>query len=432
MGWALLFLLAAFIAYHMVQVCSGRKALTVKFPSFRTPQSLFAHLDAVTAHNVGGSAYRAERGADGEIAFTAKVFEEEFSYTMRPAPVEHPYASCSYVEIKSVKDPSKVRTFWQLIQADRSFLGSILTVTTLGKVSTALYFEQYVRQLWLALRVCLTFNKRNPANATVDPVDYMKRSAANPAPIKRKRPGKAVSFVNNNSNEIIMSLIACASFWALYGFDYMLLLVPIILLHEYGHLVAYRMTGQTGTRMMLVPFMGGIAIASSHHKSEFDRAFCAIMGPAICLPLSIVLTIMAGMTMDHWTGWWFHYAAMICASMNALNLMPMLPLDGGHSLESIVRSIAPEQASMAMLVMTMGGGLLLINSPYEGFAQIILIWGIITVAQTWGMHTNAKPLSMKQGLAVACFHAGTMAIHAICAWLLYEGVLYDWFYENFY
>ena len=70
--------------------------------------------------------------------------------------------------------------------------------------------------------------------------------------------------------EILFSVIAFASFAIWLGWEGALLLAPIILLHEYGHLLAYQLTGKTGNRMMLLPFMGGVAVSGEAHKNEFD------------------------------------------------------------------------------------------------------------------------------------------------------------------
>jgi Zn-dependent protease len=424
--------LAVFFGYRVFLVCRGRKPLTVKFLSFRKPQSLFEHIEGMTSHYLNKWNFRIQKTPEGVFIGTRKRGRGVQTFNLHPVPVDHPFALYNQVDIVSTTDTTGVRSFWQLLQIDPAPFGSIITLTVMGKFSVFEFLESLMRQLQFVVAACMSWKVPVRVKTKTNHVDHMKRTAFDPFAPKRARQNTASNFVTSNSNEIILSLIACASFWALYGFDYMLMLVPIILLHEYGHLVAYRMTGQTGNRMMLVPFMGGIAIASSEHKSEFDRAFCAIMGPAICVPLSIILTLMAGLTMDHWSGWWFYTGTMISASMNALNLLPMLPLDGGHSLESMARSIAPDQTSIAMLVMTVGGAIFLINSPYEDFAKMILIWGVITVAQTWGARTNARPLNKRQGVIITCFHAGTLAVHALCAWLLYSGILFDWFYYNFY
>jgi Zn-dependent protease len=211
--------------------------------------------------------------------------------------------------------------------------------------------------------------------------------------------------------DLLTSLIACVSFAALWGLETALILIPVILLHEYGHLFAYRLIGQTGNRMMLVPFFGGIAIAGSEHKSELDRAFCAIMGPAICVPVTLVLAVGSSYV-DGTPGYWLTQAAFLCAFINAANLFPALPLDGGHSTESILRSISPGQAPYAMMVLTGVGVLLLLANGYESFAFMIGFCGFPAVLRLFDAPSRLAPLSLKTGTAVAGFHIATFLAHA--------------------
>jgi membrane-associated protease RseP (regulator of RpoE activity) len=219
----------------------------------------------------------------------------------------------------------------------------------------------------------------------------------------------------------MLSALAILSFTVTFGWDGALILAPIILVHEYGHMLAFRMFGHRGNRMMLVPFMGGIAIPAGGYRSEFEAAFTAIMGPAICIPLSVGFTALTFMVGDHWTWWWFSYAAMLSAFMNAMNLFPALPLDGGHSFQSLARSIAPSQASPALLVLTIASAVLLEYAGYSAFAGIVGIWGGMEIVRTWNRPSGISALSLRQGVQIATFHLGTLAIHGYCAWLIWNG-----------
>ncbi len=211
-------------------------------------------------------------------------------------------------------------------------------------------------------------------------------------------------------NDLMTSLIACMSFIALWGVEYAAMIIPIILIHELGHVVGYRLTGKVGNRMMLVPFFGGIAIAGSDHRSEAERAFCAIMGPAICVPVSIILALVATNS-DGMIGYYAYYAAWICAFINAANLLPALPLDGGHSLESLLRSLAPTQAGYAMLTLTGAIALMLISSGYTTFAFIIVLWGFPAIMRSFQSPVHLKPMNFGAGVAIAAFHLVTASLH---------------------
>lgn len=60
-----------------------------------------------------------------------------------------------------------------------------------------------------------------------------------------------------------------------------LLLSSMLLLHEFGHWLGMRLTGQPSARFMLVPLLGGVAVPNNPHKTEFADAFSTLMGPGI-------------------------------------------------------------------------------------------------------------------------------------------------------
>jgi Zn-dependent protease len=412
--------MAGFIAGAAVYfwlVCRGQKAATLCFPSFSDVETLWER----------GSSYAwlpqtadltVEELPDGASRIRHVYLGTETVHITKVMPVDRPHASVRWTQFENV---NKGRVIWELQQADERPYGSLLTVSFYGKTSPLWLLVVLMGSLWFAMRVCWFAPRRGaegrPAVPSNKP-DVWTRRAGKPA-----AKARAKSFFDEHAYEIILSLLACASFALDFGFDGMLLLAPIILLHEYGHLLGYQLTGKTGNKMMLVPFFGGIAVAGSEHKSEFDNAFCSIMGPAICVPLSLALTGMTFLTADHWTWWWFAYAAMLCSSMNAFNLLPMMPLDGGHSFSCVARSIAPSQASMALLVLTVSGAILLQASNYGQLAGIVGVWGTMSIVQRWGQHAPVTPLSGKTGAMIAIFHLGTFAIHAMCAL-----VIWHWFY----
>ncbi len=247
------------------------------------------------------------------------------------------------------------------------------------------------------------------------------RFAAGPARTKWRRAEMRPELMN----DLITSLIACASFIVLWGWQAGILLIPIVLLHEYGHVLAYQLTGKTGNRLMLVPFFGGLAIAGSDHNSEFERAFCAIMGPAICLPLSAALTFGAYVYDGTDAGWWMTYGAFICASMNAANLLPLLPLDGGHSAESLARSVAPHSAGPAMATLTVGGAIILAAAGYENWALMIALWGFPSVMRSMsGPYPHMRPMDFRGGTLMVAFHLATFAIHAGLAAFVYYNLYF--------
>ncbi|MCB1385789.1 MAG: hypothetical protein KDJ80_07590 [Nitratireductor sp.] len=228
---------------------------------------------------------------------------------------------------------------------------------------------------------------------------------------KRRATPKRRFDPRDYSNEIILSLIAYASFVWIFGWDGALLIAPIILFHEYGHLFAYQMLGYTGNRLFLVPFFGGLAVAGQAHASEYERGFTAIMGPGICAPLSIALAMIATWLDTHWLWWWCAWAAYLCSFINALNLLPALPLDGGHIAESFTRSYAGGLASQIVLGLSVLSAVWLYIEGYSAFAFIILFSGLPSALNTARASYRLRPMNREETMKLSGLYLGTLAAH---------------------
>lgn len=119
-------------------------------------------------------------------------------------------------------------------------------------------------------------------------------------------------------------------------------LTMVIVLHELGHMAAYRTFGHRKVRMIFVPLLGGIAIGGRPYNSLFEVAVCALMGPGMS---AFLVPILIACTEATTTGA-LPYALrgallvfiLILGGFNLLNLLPMYRFDGGQVLRQIFRS----------------------------------------------------------------------------------------------
>lgn len=80
---------------------------------------------------------------------------------------------------------------------------------------------------------------------------------------------------------LVLSILAVGSFAIYWGWAMAFFVSATLVFHEFGHWLAMRLTGQTAPRMMLVPFLGGVAIPNKPHVSRLNEAFCFLMGPGL-------------------------------------------------------------------------------------------------------------------------------------------------------
>jgi Zn-dependent protease len=104
----------------------------------------------------------------------------------------------------------------------------------------------------------------------------------------------------------------------------LVMLVGVILVHELGHMAGMIAFGYRDVRIFFVPFLGGAASGKKRGVARWKEAIVLLLGP---LP-----GIIAGVLMIKVGGaeGLMHSLAMLLIIVNALNLLPMHPLDGGQ------------------------------------------------------------------------------------------------------
>lgn len=124
-------------------------------------------------------------------------------------------------------------------------------------------------------------------------------------------------------------------------------LVPIIvvavLVHEYGHVLAYRLAGHSEPKFRLIPF-GGVAMSNERPRSQAENAYVALMGPGFSLVLLIIAFMAAhwlAASGDRYGAGYAAAATVLIGLLNAFNLLPFFPLDGGKTIRAIAMTGGP-------------------------------------------------------------------------------------------
>ena len=232
-------------------------------------------------------------------------------------------------------------------------------------------------------------------------------AAASPQASRRTPPAGASA---GYGREAIMSLLAFAYLLTQFSWQNAVMLAAVILWHEYGHLLAYRLTGRTGNRMMLVPFFGGIAVAGAPHRNEFERAFCALMGPGICAPLTLGAFALwyydIAPEYDAWFWGLFYFSSIV----NLLNLLPIFPLDGGQAAESFLRSFLPGSIAVHLSGLAVAGIILLVGMRYYEMAVFVGVFAFLGL-RGLPQRSRLPAMSGRQAAAMALFYAAIAAAH---------------------
>jgi len=183
------------------------------------------------------------------------------------------------------------------------------------------------------------------------------------------------------SAKLIKVLLASASLAAyswLFSYQFALVLILCLVFHEFGHIKAMQYFGMRTKGIYLIPFMGGLALSDEKINTRWQDVVISIMGPFFGFILSLILVMVYWVTDSHfWAA-----IAVFNAFLNLFNLLPILPLDGGHILKSISYSMN-NRLGMVLSVSAIIGGICLSYALGLTLFGFLLIMGSLDLIFEW-------------------------------------------------
>ena len=132
------------------------------------------------------------------------------------------------------------------------------------------------------------------------------------------------------SIKVVLLVATLAVAWLLWGalFDWHTAaeLIAIVLVHEMGHAVAMRAFGWTNLHVFFVPMMGAVATGGRPRApAAWKDVVVLLAGPVPGLAAGLAVLASPLAADPQWRS-----VALMAASVNAFNLLPLAPLDGGQ------------------------------------------------------------------------------------------------------
>ena len=115
-----------------------------------------------------------------------------------------------------------------------------------------------------------------------------------------------------------------------WSWEITLWLIPVLFIHEAGHWVAMRIFKYRTLRMFFIPLFGAAVTGQHWNVPGWKKALVSLAGPLPGIFLGAVLAIAALIVQKPW----LNHVAVIFLLLNGLNLLPILPLDGGRVLHA--------------------------------------------------------------------------------------------------
>jgi Zn-dependent protease len=129
-------------------------------------------------------------------------------------------------------------------------------------------------------------------------------------------------------------LVSIAVYAQVFGWKYAVGFVLLLLVHEMGHYIAAKQRGLSVGLPTFIPFLGAWISLKNQQLSAETQAFVGMAGPLLGSTGAFVVYLVALQYQLHWL-LAIAYAGFV---LNLFNLIPVVPLDGGH----IVGVISPK------------------------------------------------------------------------------------------
>jgi len=130
-------------------------------------------------------------------------------------------------------------------------------------------------------------------------------------------------------------------------------LVGVLLFHELGHWVGMRWFGYRDVRMFFIPFLGAAVAGRSVEVAPWKRGIVLLLGPLPGLALA-GLAVLAGAS----TSPVGRPVIVMLVVINAFNLLPLEPLDGGRLMNLVLFSRSRWIETLTLLSSGIGLGYL--------------------------------------------------------------------------
>ncbi len=174
-------------------------------------------------------------------------------------------------------------------------------------------------------------------------------------------------FVVVKVGKLLLALASFAAYAFLFTWQFAVIILGMLVIHEYGHLRCMKHYGMRTRGIYLIPLLGAAAVAGDNFPSRRAEATIALAGPLT----GAVLAAGTGLLYFATRNGAFAAAAAWMALVNLFNLLPVVPLDGGRVVKSITCSIGSRTGLVAVIAGMLLGAVLAVTADLWIFVILI-------------------------------------------------------------
>jgi Zn-dependent protease len=196
----------------------------------------------------------------------------------------------------------------------------------------------------------------------------------------------AVAVVTAGFSIVAFGILLSFKLGPLLGWIVAVMAVIALAIHEFGHLIAFRMIGQPWGKLVFLPFLGAIAVPRLAYQTQAQAVFSALMGPGFSALFAIAIATLLSFGFAIPVG--LIGLGAIIVVLNLFNLLPIEPLDGGVALRSVLTKLMGSYARFGLMLI---GILMIAGSIYFQLFALFIFGSIYVVV-------NIRPRTIDYGL----------------------------------
>ena len=210
---------------------------------------------------------------------------------------------------------------------------------------------------------------------------------------------------------VVMALLGYRQGITLVDFGLWLAITPIaVLVHELGHALVARTTGAR-PQIALAGFGGVTTYSAPAEVSRLRSLAISLAGPGVGLVLGTGLLLLAralgdGLDPLSWQASALDTGIFTCIGWSVLNLLPVLPLDGGQAMRELLPGSPPVRSRRAAMVSVVVAGVVIAAA---------FVYGQLFIALFMLFFAANNVLALRQGSPSASRPAPSSPEEAIVA-----------------
>jgi Zn-dependent protease/tetratricopeptide (TPR) repeat protein len=212
---------------------------------------------------------------------------------------------------------------------DRLLEDGVLRTTDDGAMSPAPWHAWRIALRMLRGELRMGRLRGSSASPAAVPVEAEARAYHRLRDIERLKPFGWVG-------KTLLFLISVAAFSLVFGValsvQTVLVIIGVLLFHELGHLAAMAAFRYRDLQILFIPFLGAAALGKDDDARPWQRIAVYLMGP---LPGLLLGGYLLELSTDRPEPW-LRETAVVMLVLNYLNLLPVMPLDGGHIMRLVL------------------------------------------------------------------------------------------------